>query len=425
MNAARRALTIGLSFYFCACHTIVGSEPSKAPADSRADTRAETQGAVGPVHSARAWLGRAVRSQDAKEAGRVEDLALDLEDGYVAFIVVKPEDAGPDDPLRLGLPLELLRESDAGNALTAQASFKSIMQAPRLERPDWVDTVTRLWAIDAYEAFQQESPWEARRQFELWNPESPYGRMFNPQRMRTVQGRIENVDYAPPMQGMPIGTQLTLKSADRTWRVQLGPLAYLSQQDVTFIKGDDVSVKGSEASLAERTVLIAADIQLGKRKIKLRNKDGATVWKGWNEEAASRHFVRLTELLDMRINDSQGRKLGEVRDFAISDRKNRIAYAAVALDEATKEKAERNADRLYPIPLGAFVAPPSARVWELELPEGMVEDAPNFSGDEQWPESVGRGWIEYVHVRYGCAAVGGVRSKELAERQATEQQDAE
>ncbi|HVX62676.1 MAG TPA: PRC-barrel domain-containing protein [Pirellulales bacterium] len=420
MSAARCALTIGLMFYFCARHTVVGSEPSKAPADSQKDSRAETQGAVGPVHSARAWLGRAVRSQDARQAGRVEDLALDLEDGYVAFVVVKPEGTGPDDPFRLGLPLELLRESDSGNALTAQASFKSIMRAPRLERPGWIETVTRLWAIDAYEAFQRESPWEARRQFELWSPESPYGRMFNPQRMRTVEGRIENVDYAPPMPGMPIGTQLTLKSADRTWRVQLGPLAYLSQQDVSFKKGDDVSVQGSEASLAERTVLIAANIQLGKRKLRLRDKNGTTVWKGWNEAAASRRFVRLTELIDMRINDPQGRKIGEIRDFAISDRKNRVAYAVVALDEGKKEKAEKNADRLYAIPLGAFVAPPDARAWELELPEGLIEDAPSFSSGKPWPESVGRGWVEYVHVRYGRAAVGGVRSEELAERQTAE-----
>lgn len=318
--------------------------------------------------------------------------------------------------MRLGLPIELLRDSASGDALSAQASLPSIVQAPRLQSADGADTVTRLWAVDVYEAFQLESPWERRKQLELWSPQSPYGRMFDPKRMRTVQGRIQNVDYAPPMPGMPIGTQLTLKSADRTWRVQLGPLAYLSQHDVTFKKDDDLSVKGSEASLDQRTVLIAADIQLGKRNIKLRDKDGTTVWKGWNEEAATRRFVRLTELLDMRINDPQERKIGEVRDFAISDRKNRIAYAAIALDEGTKEKAERNADRLYAIPLGAFVAPPDARAWELELPEGMLEDASAFSGGG-WPETVDRGWIEYLRIRYGRAAVGGVQSEERRARE--------
>lgn len=416
MNALQCMLAIGLVSWgvMCLASDAYAYDEGAANARTGRETSSDAstaEASVGPVHSARAWVGRALRAEDGKDAGRVEDFAFDLEEGCVAFVLVKPADARPDDQSRLGLPIELLSASNSDKTLSVHARSKAIQRAPRLQRADWAETVTRLWAIDVYESFQLESPWERRQQLQLWSLESQYGRKFDPRRLRRVEGRIAGVDYLAPLPGMSAGAQLTLESGDKTWRVHVGPLGFLSEQDMTFAQGEDVSVTDSEVTLGDEPVLIATDIQVGDRKLKLREKNGAAVWQGWTAEDESRHFVRWSELSDLPVTDADGKAIGNIRDFALSDRGNSIAYAAVTFLEESKAKTDGEAKRLHAIPLGAFVVKPGVKAWELELPEGILADAPGFSGDK-WPDKIGRGWIEYVHVRYGRSAVGGVRSEE-------------
>lgn len=307
MNAMKFSLMFGLLWCGLSAAIAVGDESAngreqreKFPVDEAAEA------IVGPVHSANAWLGRAIISDDGHGSGRVEDFAFDIEDGWVAFVIVKPEDSRPDDPSRLGLPIELLSASRSAKTLSARTTSKLISKAPRLGLAAWTDTITELWAITTYEHFELESPW--------------------PKRLR-----------ASPL---PEGKQ---------------GKAFLSPG-------------GTE----------------------------------------SHRFIRMSELHHKPVADAQGRVIGRIEDFAIADLGNRIAYAATLLHEEPPGKSSGAAKRLCAIPLWAFLVKPRAPAWELDLPEGLLADAPTIAGDH-WPEQIGRGWVAYARQRYGPAPLTGVR----------------
>ncbi|MBI2826308.1 MAG: PRC-barrel domain-containing protein [Planctomycetia bacterium] len=113
---------------------------------------------------------------------------------------------------------------------------------------------------------------------------------------------------------------------------------------------------------------------------------------------------RLTELRNTSVRNARGAGLGAIQDFAMTTQ-GRVAYAGLA---TTTEP-----DRLYPIPLSAFVVPNGAKEWVVDLPKDIVQNTPTFPARE-WPKTIDRGWSEYVHVQYGRSPLAGV-NRQVAE----------
>jgi len=109
-------------------------------------------------------------------------------------------------------------------------------------------------------------------------------------------------------------------------------------------------------------------------------------------------FVSTERLHDTPVVDRAGKKIAQVQDLAITSR-GAIAYAGLA--------KLGDAERLYPVPLSAFVVLSDDATWRLDLPSDIVENTPTFAADK-WPKSLDRGWLEYVHVRYGRSVFDGV-----------------
>jgi len=121
-------------------------------------------------------------------------------------------------------------------------------------------------------------------------------------------------------------------------------------------------------------------------------------------------FVTLASVRGVAVKNARGDELGTVSDMAVSVDKGLIGYVAVAcscFDDA--------AGKLFPIPLTAFVVKPGEKAWILELPLDVLANTPTFS-EQQWPEKIDRGWVEYVHVRYGRSPFGGAESQLRVER---------
>jgi sporulation protein YlmC with PRC-barrel domain len=121
-----------------------------------------------------------------------------------------------------------------------------------------------------------------------------------------------------------------------------------------------------------------------------------------------RRTVRLTEFGQPEVQNAQGDKLGHIEDLALATRTGLIAYAALRLADRSGGN-----DVLYPVPLAAFVAPPAARHWVLELPRDVLINTPHFDKGH-WPDKVSLTWMEYVRERYGRSPFGGVE-RELHE----------
>jgi hypothetical protein len=66
-----------------------------------------------------------------------------------------------------------------------------------------------------------------------------------------------------------------------TIQVHLGPEWYIGRLDARIVKGDAVEVKGSRVTVAEKPVIIAAEIKKGDNLLLLRDSAGIPVWSGW------------------------------------------------------------------------------------------------------------------------------------------------
>jgi len=105
------------------------------------------------------------------------------------------------------------------------------------------------------------------------------GRMYNPQTVETVSGEVVSVDTFSG-RGRYQGVHLTLKTAQETIAVHLGPKWYLDQQKMTFAPKDTVEVTGSRVTMGGKPVIIAAEVKKDGQSLKLRDASGIPVWAG-------------------------------------------------------------------------------------------------------------------------------------------------
>lgn len=106
-----------------------------------------------------------------------------------------------------------------------------------------------------------------------------HGRMYNPATVTTVSGTVEKVHIMHRGGGWG-GTHLDLKTASGTFDVHVGPSRYVESQGFKFAKGDQIQVTGSKVTLREHEAIIAREISMGGKTLKLRNDQGIPEWAG-------------------------------------------------------------------------------------------------------------------------------------------------
>lgn len=116
-------------------------------------------------------------------------------------------------------------------------------------------------------------------------------------------------------------------------------------------------------------------------------------------------FVMLSNLGNMAIHDLSGEELGRIADVVVSQDTGKIVYAIFAHTHRGESKDEQ---LMFPIPLAAFVVPPKTNKWSLQLPESLLDNTPTIKAGKL-PDEVERGWVEYIHVRYGGGVFDGVQ----------------
>lgn len=111
-------------------------------------------------------------------------------------------------------------------------------------------------------------------------------------------------------------------------------------------------------------------------------------------------LTRLSQAKGKSVESQEGNKIGSIADFAVLPEAMRLAYVVVRRPDDQQHG--------YPIPLGAFTVPRVQGPWLVDVTEDALDNTPKFKTDA-WPRKLDRGWIEFVHVRYGQAALGGVQ----------------
>ena len=101
--------------------------------------------------------------------------------------------------------------------------------------------------------------------------------VYNPATEVTMNGSVEEVKPVSGPQGRA-GIHLGLKIDQEIIEVHVGPSWFLTQNKISFDKGDRIEVTGSKVKFENGDVLIAREIKKGEKTITLRNAQGIPAW---------------------------------------------------------------------------------------------------------------------------------------------------
>jgi hypothetical protein len=111
-----------------------------------------------------------------------------------------------------------------------------------------------------------------------WGPGSGYNRMYNPEKVETLRGEIEKIDYFTERISMNRGVHIVLKTDKESISVHLGPPWYVHKLGIKLAPGDKVQVTGSRIIFNKKPAIMASEVRKGDNILKLRDESGAPAW---------------------------------------------------------------------------------------------------------------------------------------------------
>jgi len=113
-----------------------------------------------------------------------------------------------------------------------------------------------------------------------------YEREYDAAAIETIEGEVIEVTYNPDRRNAArMGVHVVVATDSDTIPVHLGPVWYMEQQEEKITKGDKVTITGSRITFDGAPALIAASINRGEMRLRLRDQDGYPVWRGWRKGA--------------------------------------------------------------------------------------------------------------------------------------------
>ncbi len=102
-------------------------------------------------------------------------------------------------------------------------------------------------------------------------------RLYDPATEVTVKGSILEIQH-PPSDRASLGVHLILKTDAGTVEVHLSPARFLAANQISLSKGDRVEVTGSEIKYRGADALIARELKIGNKTLRLRDSQGVPQW---------------------------------------------------------------------------------------------------------------------------------------------------
>jgi hypothetical protein len=102
---------------------------------------------------------------------------------------------------------------------------------------------------------------------------------YDPQSEITFDGEISEVSFPESPMGWK-GVHLRLTTDEGVRIVHLGPAAYVEDQGFSFTAGDRIEVIGSRVKCDGEDVVLAREVSIGERRLRLRDETGRPLWAG-------------------------------------------------------------------------------------------------------------------------------------------------
>jgi hypothetical protein len=107
---------------------------------------------------------------------------------------------------------------------------------------------------------------------------------YNPQNITTIKGTVES---RGPKRGRRMQhVSWVIKTDQGNVTVHLGPAWYLNQQQMVINPGDTMEATGSEVQMGGGTMMVAKEVTVNGKTLKLRNDQGLPVWQGQGRRQA-------------------------------------------------------------------------------------------------------------------------------------------
>ena len=102
---------------------------------------------------------------------------------------------------------------------------------------------------------------------------------YDPATEATFKGTVEQVKEVDHAGYRGKGLHVTLKTADGTFDVHLGPASFVTKE-ITVAAGDQLEVVGSKVKSDGTESIIARTVKKGDKTATLRNSRGIPLWSG-------------------------------------------------------------------------------------------------------------------------------------------------
>lgn len=103
-------------------------------------------------------------------------------------------------------------------------------------------------------------------------------RMYDPATETNLKGTVEAVTQQT--RGQMMGMHFTIKTAEETREVVLGPAQFVTSKGFAFVKGDAIEVTGSRITMGAMEFVIAREVVKDGKTLTLRDKAGTPQWAG-------------------------------------------------------------------------------------------------------------------------------------------------
>lgn len=140
--------------------------------------------------------------------------------------------------------------------------------------------VTLAFIIFATISVAQAQPQMRFRGSDGWGPNTRYEQAFDNFNLRTFVATVVRVDTITPIRDeMSVAMRLIAQIDGEEVAIHLGPMWYVTHQDINFPRGERIDVRGHRTSLTGvGEFIMPVEIRSRNRIFRFRDDDGHAFW---------------------------------------------------------------------------------------------------------------------------------------------------
>jgi len=233
-------------------------------------------------------MGTQVDVRD-RDAGFIEDFAIDMGTGHVAYMIVSLTRDFAGAPNRLAaVPWQAVELFPQQNLATVDIDRSDLLdfafregQMPNLGQSDYARRLHQQFDVSPYwEVLGYVSPvTDVEMSGSAWEPNSWYAQEFDSEKIVTVSGTIESISSFKPSADSSAGLRLRIRTDDgRLLLVNAGPFNFANQKGMSFDAGERITITGSRVQIAGQNIILASQLKKDDKTVQLRTRQGRPLW---------------------------------------------------------------------------------------------------------------------------------------------------